>query len=104
MHAESLQSMSDSVRPYGLQPTRLLCLGFSRQECRVGCQEDDSSPGDLPNSGIEPTSSASSVLASGFFTAEPWAFQHCDTLNIIPIKYIKSNDDYFYNPFMKKYR
>ena len=102
VHAEWLQSMSDSVRPYGFQPTRLLCLGFSRQECRVGYQEDDPSPGDLPNPGIEHTSSASPVLASGFFIAEPWAFQHCDTLNIISIKYIKSNDDYFLQSFHEK--
>ena len=31
--------VSDSVRPYGLQPTRFLCQEFSRQEYRilVGC-------------------------------------------------------------------
>ena len=45
--------MSNSVRPYVLQPTRLLCLwGFSRQEywSRLVCP----SPGDLSNQGIKP--------------------------------------------------
>ena len=45
----------DSLRPHGLQPTRLLCpWGFSRQEywSRLSCP----TPGDLPNPGIEPRS------------------------------------------------
>ena len=44
--------MSDSLRPYGLQPSSLLCpWGFSRQEyCRGSpCPP----PGNLPNPGIE---------------------------------------------------
>ena len=44
--------VSDSVWPYGLQPSRLLSL----------------LPGDFPNSGIEPTSFKSPALAGGFFT------------------------------------
>ena len=47
--------MSDSLRPSGLQPTRLLCpWGFSRQEYWSGlpCLP----PGDLPKPGIEPRS------------------------------------------------
>ena len=47
--------VSDSVRLYGLQPTRpLYPWGFSRQEywSRLPCP----SPGDLPNPGIEPRS------------------------------------------------
>ena len=47
--------MSDSLRPYGLQPARLLCpWWFSRQEYRSGLPCP--SPGDLPNSGMEPMS------------------------------------------------
>ena len=45
--------VSDSLRPHGLQPTRLLCpWGFSRQEYWSGlpCPL----PGDLPDPGIEP--------------------------------------------------
>ena len=42
--------LSDSLRPHGLLPTRLLCLWvFSRQEYW-------SPPGDLPNLGIKPSS------------------------------------------------
>ena len=47
--------VSDSLRPHGLQHTRLPCLwGFSRQEHWSGlpCHP----PGDLPNPGIEPRS------------------------------------------------
>ena len=43
-----------------------LSMGFSRQEYWSGLPF--SSPGDLPEPGIEPTSPA---LAGGFFTAEP---------------------------------
>ena len=42
-----------------------LSMGFSRQEYWSGLPF---SPGDLPDSGIEP---ASPALASGFFTTEP---------------------------------
>ena len=45
--------VSDSLQPYGLWPSRLLCpWGFSRREywSVLPC----SSPGDLPNPGIEP--------------------------------------------------
>ena len=43
-----------------------LSMGFPRQEYWSGLPL--SSPGDLPNPGIEPTSPA---LAGGFFTTEP---------------------------------
>ena len=45
--------ISDSLRPRGLYPTRLLCpWGFSMQEYWSGLPFP--SPGDLPNPGIEP--------------------------------------------------
>ena len=65
MHAVT-SAVSDSVQPYGLQPTRLLCpCGFSRQEywSALPCP----SPGDLPHPGIELVSH-SPALAGGFFT------------------------------------
>ena len=47
--------VSDFLQSHGLQPTRLLCpLGFSRQEYWSG--QPSSSPGDLPDPGIEPGS------------------------------------------------
>ena len=47
--------MSDSLRPHGLQPARLLCpWGLPRQEYWSGLPW--SSPGDLPNPGIKPRS------------------------------------------------
>ena len=58
--------MSDSLQPYELQPTRLVCpLGFSRQEY---CKGLPCPPGDFPNPGIKPTSFMSPVLADEFFT------------------------------------
>ena len=45
--------MSDSMRLYGLQPTRPLCpWGFSRQE--YWSELPRPPPGDLPNPGTEP--------------------------------------------------
>ena len=47
--------MSDSLRPHGLQPARLLCpWGFSRQEYSSGLPYPP--PGGLPNPGIKPRS------------------------------------------------
>ena len=63
MHAcEVTVVVSNSVRPYGLQPT----MGFSRQEYWSGLPWR--APGDLPNPGIQPASLMSPALASGFFT------------------------------------
>ena len=50
---------------HGLQPARLLSP-FSRQEYWNGLPCP--SPGDLPDTGIEPTSLKSPALVSGFFT------------------------------------
>ena len=46
-----------------------LPMGFSRQEYWSGLPFP--APGDLPNPGIEPTTSVSTALAGGFFTTEP---------------------------------
>ena len=47
--------VSDSLKPHGLEPARLLCpWGFSRQEYWSGLPCPPS--GDLPNPGIEPRS------------------------------------------------
>ena len=48
--------MSNSVRPYRLQPARLLSMGFSRQEYWSGWPYPP--PGDLPDPGIKPWSPA----------------------------------------------
>ena len=46
-----------TLQPRVLQPARLLCpWGFSRQECWGGLSRP--TPGDLPNPGIEPRSTA----------------------------------------------
>ena len=54
------------VAPGTVALQALLYTGFPRQEYRSGLPF--SSPGDLLNPGIEPTSPA---LAGGFFTTEP---------------------------------
>ena len=54
--------LSDSLQHYGLYPSRLLCpWGSSRQEYWSGLLRPP--PGDLANSGIEPTSLMSPALA-----------------------------------------
>ena len=59
--------MSDSLRPQGPQPARLLCpWGFSRQEYWIGLPCPP--PWDLPNPGIEPSTPA---LQVGSLLTEP---------------------------------
>ena len=76
--------MSDSVTPWTVAYQAPLSIGFSRQEYWNGLLF--SSPVDLPNPGMEPTSSA---LAGGFLTTgknvgspkeprAPFIFQQCD--------------------------
>ena len=56
--------MSDSLRPCGLQPAKLLYPWDSPGKNFIGVDY----PGDLPNSGIETMSLTSPALAGGFFT------------------------------------
>ena len=58
-----------SVAPWTVALKAPLCVGFSRQEhwSGVPCPP----PGDLPDTGIEPTSLVSPTLASRFFTVAP---------------------------------
>ena len=58
---------SNSLRPHGLQPTRLLCpRDLPGKNTGVGCHSR--LQGDLPNSGIKPTSLMSPALAGRFFS------------------------------------
>ena len=50
-------------------PMDPLSMGFSRQECWSGLPFPI--PGDLPNPGLEPTSTYVSCITGGFFTTEP---------------------------------
>ena len=59
--------MSDSVTPWTVAHQAPLSMGFSMRE--YWCGLSFSSPGDLPNPGIGPTSLKSPALAGGFFTA-----------------------------------
>ena len=62
--------MWDSLQAHGLWPTRILCpWDFPGRDTEVSCHF--LLPGDLPNPGIEPTSSVAPVLAGEFFTPEP---------------------------------
>ena len=54
--------MSDSVQPYGQQPTRPL-FPWNSPGRNTGCLP----PGDLADPGIEPASPESPALAGGFF-------------------------------------
>ena len=58
--------VSDSLQPYRLWPTKLLCpLNFPGKNTGMS---PSPSPGDLPNPGIKP---ASPALTGRFFTTEP---------------------------------
>ena len=69
--------VSDSLRPHGLQPTRLLCPWDSPgKNTRVGCHA--LLQGNLPDSGIEHRSLKSLALAGGFFTTSAtWEAHIC---------------------------
>ena len=71
MHVCQVTSVvSDSLGPYGLQPSRLFCLrDFLGKNTGVGCRMPSSR--DPPNPGIKHLSPA---LAGGFFTTEPPGF------------------------------
>ena len=57
------------VTPWTSANQAPLSMGFSRQEYWSGLPFPP--PGDLPNTGIKPTSPESPALARGFFTTEP---------------------------------
>ena len=65
-HAQLLSHVWLFVTPWTVAHWALLSMGFSRQEYWSGLPCPP--PGDLPNSGIEPTSPS---LEGGFFTTEP---------------------------------
>ena len=65
IHAKSTSAMSDSLRPYALQSSRLLCPWNSPgKNTGTGCPP----PGDLSDGGIEPASLTSPALSGRFFT------------------------------------
>ena len=70
-------------------PARLLAMGFSRQVYWSGLPFP--LPGDLPNSGTEPASLSTPVLAGRFFITEPPgklpnAECHVQTVDVSKIK------------------
>ena len=70
MFVLSRSVVSDSLWPYGLTVAcQALSMRFSRQEYWSGLPF--TSPRDLPDPGIKPTSPVSHTLAGRFFTTEP---------------------------------
>ena len=65
MHAQLLNHVQLFATPSTVALQAPLSMGFTRQECWSGLPCP--SPGDLPDSGIEPESPASSTLAGGFY-------------------------------------
>ena len=61
--------VSDSATRWTVALQASLSMGFSRQEYWSGLPF--STPGDLPNPGIKPTSLVYPALARGFFTTAP---------------------------------
>ena len=66
--AQSLSCVHLFVTPWTVAHQAPLSMGFSRQEYWSGLPFLP--PGDLPNPGMEPESSASPALAGEFFTIE----------------------------------
>ena len=75
--------VSDSLRPHGLYPTRLLSKGFSRQEQWSGLSCPP--PGDLPDPGIKPASLMSPALAGRFFTTSATGKPYWHTFLVIQV-------------------
>ena len=87
--------MSDSLRPYGLQLSRVLCpWGFSRQEFWVGCHA--LLQGNLPNPGIEPRSPV--LQTDRFYTI--WAIREAlsNSLETVNITLYGKRCDYIEDP------
>ena len=61
--------MSNSVTPWAVARQAPLSMEFPRQESWSGLPFP--TPGDLPDPGIEPLSSAAAALKGGFLTTEP---------------------------------
>ena len=62
--------VSNSLRPHGLYPARLLCpWNFPGKNAGLGYHFPF--PGNLPDPGIESESPVSPALAGGFFITEP---------------------------------
>ena len=64
MGAKSLQSCPTLCDSHGLQPARLLSVGFSKQE--YWSELPYPRPGDLPNPRLEPTSVVFPALAGSY--------------------------------------
>ena len=62
--------VSNSLLPYGLLPTRILCPWDSPGKNNWS-RLPSSPPGALPNPGIKPVSPKSPALAGGFFYPKP---------------------------------
>ena len=76
-------SLVQLLGPYRPQPARLLCpWRFFRQEYWSGLPCPP--PGDLPDSGIEPTSLESPALAGRFFTTS--ATREAQTFKMVHMK------------------
>ena len=69
MHSQLLNYLQLFAAPWTAARQAPLSMEFFRQEYWSGLPF--SAPGDLPDSGIKPTSLMSPALASGFFTTEP---------------------------------
>ena len=82
--------MSDAATLWTIAHQAPLSMGFSRQEFWSGllCPL----PGDLPDPGIEPASSAAPALAGGFFiTRATWEYYYYMVIIFLKIPKIAKN-------------
>ena len=88
----SHSAVSDSLQPHGAHQAPLV-MEFFRQQSWSGLPF--LSPGDLPNSGLEPASPAAPALAGRSFTTEPpekYPTELAETL--IPLKPSETGSQY----------
>ena len=73
--AQLLSCVQLFATPWTVACQALLSMEFSRQKYWCGLPVPP--PGDLPNTGVEPTSLASPALAGRFFTSSTTSVPHC---------------------------
>ena len=81
MPAQSLSGVQLSATPWTVARQACLSMGFPRQEYWSGLPFPP--PGDLPDPGMEPMSSAPPALADGFWEVVPPGKPLPDTLCVI---------------------
>ena len=92
--------VSNSLRPHGLLPTKLLCP-WNSPGLNRGVGKPFPFPGDLPDPGIEPRSP---VLQADSFLSTPSASTHiCTSVLVYVLQNLNTNNEFELNHLMTLY-